>query len=59
MFAIFIWESFCYRLPPKTLKPEDFNQNNPNQRYRPQLGFTPGSGYRHDKDVTAAVRMIR
>ncbi|XP_025103887.1 5'-3' exoribonuclease 2-like [Pomacea canaliculata] len=46
-------------LPPKTLKPEDFNQNNPNQRYRPQLGFTPGSGYRHDKDVTAAVRMIR
>ncbi|KAK7507070.1 hypothetical protein BaRGS_00001921, partial [Batillaria attramentaria] len=46
-------------MPPKTLKPEDFNQNNRNQPYRPQLGFTPASGYRDNKDVSAALRMIR
>ncbi|XP_048259191.1 5'-3' exoribonuclease 2-like [Haliotis rufescens] len=27
--------------------------------YRPQLGFTPNSGYRQDKDISSALRMIR
>ena len=27
--------------------------------WRPQLGFTPDSGYRQDKDVSVALRMIR
>ena len=40
----------------RTLKPEDMD---PNQRYRPQLGFQRGSGYRHNKDPSAALRMIR
>ncbi|KAK7103968.1 5'-3' exoribonuclease 2-like [Littorina saxatilis] len=47
--------------PGRVLKPEDFNQNNRNQGYRPQLGFQRGSGYRPrgSSDVTAALRMIR
>ena len=48
------------RFPPRTLKPEDFNRNNPNQPYRPQLGFQRESGYRQQgTDVSAAIRMIR
>ncbi|KAL3873789.1 hypothetical protein ACJMK2_036874, partial [Sinanodonta woodiana] len=46
------------KMPPRTLKPEDFNKNNPGQYYRPQIGFTPGSGYR-EKDISAGLRMIR
>lgn len=47
------------KFPNKSLKAEDFNQNNPNKPYRPQLGFQRGSGYRGDKDISAAIRMIR
>lgn len=46
-------------MPPRTLKPGDFNQNNPNMPYRPQIGFVRESGYRGNKDVSAALRMIR
>ncbi|CAG5126627.1 unnamed protein product, partial [Candidula unifasciata] len=46
-------------MPPPTIKPGDWNNKNPNQRYRPQLGFQPNSGYRDNKDPTAALRMIR
>ncbi|BFZ12305.1 hypothetical protein BsWGS_15345 [Bradybaena similaris] len=46
-------------MPPPTLKPDDWNSRNPNQRFRPQLGFQPNSGYRDNKDPTAALRMIR
>lgn len=45
-------------MPPPTLKPEDWNSQNPGQRYRPQLGFQPHSGYRHSKDMSSAHRMI-
>ncbi|GFR62384.1 5'-3' exoribonuclease 2 [Elysia marginata] len=45
-------------MPPPTLKPEDWNNRNPGQRYRPQLGFQPHSGYRNSKDMSSAHRMI-
>ncbi|CAL1532127.1 unnamed protein product [Lymnaea stagnalis] len=46
-------------MPPPTLKPDDWNNRNPGQRYRPQLGFQQNSGYRNNKDMSSAVRMIR
>ncbi|KAH9503017.1 5'-3' exoribonuclease 2, partial [Bulinus truncatus] len=46
-------------MPPPTLKPDDWNSRNPNQHYRPQLGFQPNSGYRNNKDMSAANRLIR
>nr|KAI8740342.1 5'-3' exoribonuclease 2 [Biomphalaria glabrata] len=46
-------------MPPPTLKPDDWNSKNPGQRYRPQLGFQPHSGYRDNKDMSAANRLIR
>lgn len=45
--------------PPRALKPEDFAKFNKGQQYRPQLGFTPSSGYRGSKDLGPANRMIR
>ncbi|GFO50503.1 hypothetical protein PoB_007700800 [Plakobranchus ocellatus] len=45
-------------MPPPTLKPEDWNNRNPGQRYRPQLGFQPHSGYRNNTDMSSAHRMI-
>ena len=58
-----------YRLPDPTLKPEDLqvdNRGNYGGRgrgrgrggYRPQLGFTPNSGYRQNKDAGPANRML-
>ncbi|KAF6021541.1 XRN2 [Bugula neritina] len=56
------------KLPAATLKPEDLQKDNRgnygNQRgrgrggYRPQLGFTPNSGYRQNKDSGPANRML-
>lgn len=47
------------KFPDRVLKPEDFDRRHPGQQYRPQLGFTPGSGYRDNKDTGPANRMIR
>lgn len=47
------------KFPGRVLKPEDFDRNNSGQRFRPQLGFTPNSGYRDNKDTRPANRMIR
>ncbi|KAI0223306.1 5'-3' exoribonuclease 2 [Lamellibrachia satsuma] len=48
-------------IPAPTLKPEDFNRRNPNQGYRPQLGFSRSSHYRgsNTRDSSAAGRMVR
>uniref|UniRef100_A0A0B7BM97 Xrn1 helical domain-containing protein n=1 Tax=Arion vulgaris TaxID=1028688 RepID=A0A0B7BM97_9EUPU len=46
-------------MPAPTLKADDWNNKNPNQRYRPQIGFQPNSGYRDNKDMSAAKNMIR
>ncbi len=46
--------------PAKVLKPEDFNQHHPGQRYRPQLGFQKNSGYRGGNFSSAsAQRTVR
>ncbi|XP_012934776.1 5'-3' exoribonuclease 2 [Aplysia californica] len=46
-------------MPAPTLKPGDWNSRNQGQRYRPQLGFQPNSGYRDNKDMSSAMRMVR
>ena len=53
-------------MPAPTLKPGDWNPNSGRGRggrggggWRPQLGFQPNSGYRDNKDMGSAMRMIR
>lgn len=47
------------RLPEPTLKPQDWNQNNNGQQYRPYLGFNRDDGYRPNKDASVANRMLQ
>ncbi|KAK2178116.1 hypothetical protein NP493_558g01017 [Ridgeia piscesae] len=48
-------------MPAPTLKPEDFNRRQPNQGYRPQLGFSRNSHYRmpNTRDSGTANRLVR
>ncbi|XP_011451785.3 5'-3' exoribonuclease 2 [Magallana gigas] len=45
-------------MPDRVLKPEDFNQRNSGQGWRPQIGMSRNSMYR-GKDMGPANRMIR
>ncbi|KAK3093485.1 hypothetical protein FSP39_016304 [Pinctada imbricata] len=46
-------------MPDRVLKPEDFNRRNPGQHWMPQLGMSRQSGYRQNKDMGSAIRMVR
>lgn len=49
---------YLFRMPDRVLKPDDFNQRNPGQGWRPQIGMSRNSMYR-GKDMGPANRMIR
>lgn len=46
------------KIPPSTLKPEDFDRKHPGQQYRPRMGFNSDSRNRPSNPANAS-RMIR
>ncbi|XP_069118532.1 5'-3' exoribonuclease 2 homolog [Argopecten irradians] len=48
------------KMPPRVLKPEDFNKNKPWKPWVPQIGMSRGgSSNRGSRDIDTALRMIR
>ena len=60
-FLFYLLFFYFSRFPDRVLKPEDFEMMNQGRGrgYRPQIGFTRGSGYRGSKDMGPANRMVR